>query len=85
MDKLTQLEKFTEESLKKLGDRLRVIRKEKGYKNHEKFAYDSDISRSQYGRYEKGTDMRISSLLKILHVHKMSLSEFFEKGFEGEL
>jgi transcriptional regulator with XRE-family HTH domain len=85
MDKLTQLEKFTEESLKKLGDRLRVIRKEKGYKNHEKFAYDSDISRSQYGRYEKGTDMRISSLLKILNVHKMSLSEFFEKGFEGEL
>jgi len=76
MDKLTELEKFTEKSLKELGDRLRAVRKAKGYKNYEKFAYDSDISRSQYGRYEKGADMRISSLLKILHAHGMSLSEF---------
>ena len=81
MNKLIELEKFTEENISKLGSRLREIRKEKGYKNHEKFAYDSDISRSQYGRYEKGTDMKISSLLKILHAHGMSLSEFFEKGF----
>ena len=82
MDKLTELDDFTKDNLEKLGARLREIRKAKGYKNHELFAYNNDISRSQYGRYEKGSDMKISSLLKILHAHGMSLGEFFGEGFE---
>lgn len=75
------LELYIEENLKKIGDRLRAVRKANGYKNHEKFAYDSDISRSQYGRYEKGADLRMSSLLKILYAHNMHLDEFFAEGF----
>lgn len=82
---MNELDEHINKSLEKLGARLREIRKNKGYKNHEKFAYDSDISRSQYGRYEKGADMRISSLLKILRAHEMSLSEFFEEGFEDKI
>lgn len=81
-DNSIDLETYIDDHLQKLGNRLRTVRKAKGYNNHEKFAYDSDISRSQYGRYEKGADLRISSLLKILHAHGMTISEFFAEGFD---
>ncbi|MEL6303648.1 MAG: hypothetical protein AAFQ20_02550, partial [Bacteroidota bacterium] len=32
------------------------------------FAFDHGIPRSQYGRYETGTDIRYTSLLKIAHI-----------------
>ena len=76
-----ELDSFIKINLKQIGTRLREIRKAKGYKNHEKFAYDNNIARAQYGRYEKGSDMRISSLLKILHAHDMTLEEFFSEEF----
>lgn len=62
---------------KKIGERMREIRIAKGYKNYEKFAYDNDIPRAQYGRYERGTDLKLSSLLKVLDGFDMTLEEFF--------
>lgn len=62
---------------KKIGKRLREIRIAKGYKNYEKFAYDNDIPRAQYGRYERGTDLKLSSLMKVLDGFDMTLEEFF--------
>lgn len=62
---------------RKIGERMREIRIAKGYKNYEKFAYDNDIPRAQYGRYERGTDLKLSSLLKVLDGFDMTLEEFF--------
>ncbi len=66
--------------LKKIGERLREIRKEKGYSSPDKFAYEHGINRSQYGKYEAGTeDLRLSSLIKVLNKLGLSLNEFFKE------
>ena len=71
-----------EETLKKLGARIRTLRILKGYQNYEKFAYEHDISRSQLWRYENGEDLKFSSLLKIIKALGMSPAEFFSEGFD---
>ena len=69
---------FTKKQLIEIGKRVSTLRKKKGYSNYEVFAYDNNISRSQMGRYEKGEDMRLSSLIKLLVALEISLEEFFK-------
>lgn len=70
-------------ALKKIGAKLKKIRKERGYLNSDDFAYDHDINRSQYGKYEAGAqDMRVSSLLKAINSLGLTLEEFFRDGLE---
>jgi len=78
-------EEYIQNSLKKLGERFQKLRKEKGYKNYEQFAFDHNISRAQYGRYENGQDLRFSSICKVLSALDISLAEFFEEfDLEGK-
>lgn len=65
----------------RLGNRIRELRL-KTHSNHEKFAFEHDISRTVYGRWENGADMKFSSILTVLEAHNMSLVEFFSEGFE---
>lgn len=76
-----QFELYKKEQLKKLADRIKELRIKKGYTSYEYFAYDHNIPRAQYGRYEKGEDLKFSSLLKVLQGLDISLKEFFEEGF----
>ena len=69
--------------LENLGKRLRQVRKEKGYDNYEQFAFDNELPRAQYGRYEKGQDLRFSSLVKVLNAMNISLNDFFSEGFDN--
>lgn len=64
--------------IKAIAEKLKQLRKEKGYKSYETFAWDNDINRVQYHRMEKGENFTMKSLLKILDVHKLTLGEFFE-------
>lgn len=73
---------FIDIQLQNLGNRLKEIRKEKGYSNYEQFAFDNELPRAQYGRYEKGQDLRFSSLLKVLKALDISVDEFFKEGFD---
>ena len=73
---------YTEKQLLNLGERLKKLRKEMGFSNYEHFAYENELSRSQYGRYENGEDLRFSSLLKVLKAMNVSLKDFFNEGFE---
>lgn len=75
---MQELEEFKGENLKKLGKRIKELRKAKGFKNNELFAFTHGISRSQYNRYENGEDLRFSTLLRLIHIHEMSVKEFFE-------
>ena len=68
--------------IKKLAQRIKSLRIQKGYTSYENFAFDSDIHRAQYGRYETGTDMQFTSLLKIAKAFDMTLEEFFSEGFD---
>lgn len=74
-------EAYIEENLARLGERIKALRKAKGYKNYEQFAFEHRISRSQYGRYEKGQDIRFTSLCRVLKALDVSFEEFF-KGFD---
>jgi transcriptional regulator with XRE-family HTH domain len=67
---------------KRIGERLKALRLEKGFSSYEKFAFENDIDRAQYGRYERGGDMRISTLVKILLALDVSIEDFFGEGFE---
>lgn len=75
-------EQLIEAKIDQLGARIKSLRIAKGYTNAEKFAYEHDISRSQYAQYEKGKDLRFSSLLKLLDCFGLSLQEFFSEGFD---
>ena len=71
-----------EKQLENFGKRLRALRKQAGFTSAEKFAYANDINRTQYGQYENGSDIRFSSLVRILDALGVSLSDFFSEGFE---
>jgi transcriptional regulator with XRE-family HTH domain len=64
--------------LQKIGDKLKALRKAKGFTSHETFAYEFELSRVQYWRLENGkSNLTISSLIKLLNVHKISMEDFF--------
>jgi transcriptional regulator with XRE-family HTH domain len=80
MELMEQLEK---DKLIQLGERLRYYRKLRGYNNYEHLAFDIGISRSQYGKYENGGNIKFSTLCKILNHLDISLADFFSSGFEA--
>lgn len=68
---------------KRTGDRIRALRQKAGYTSFEDFAHEHDIGSSQMGRYERGeSDMRLSSLTRVLNGLNVTLAEFFSEGFE---
>ena len=71
-----------EDQLKRLGVRIKKLRIDAGYSSYEYFAYDHDISRAQFGRYEQGHDIRFSSLIKVINAFGMTIPEFFSEGFD---
>ena len=64
--------------IRKMAARLRELRIAKGYSNHETFAWDNDLNRVQYWKVEKGSNITVKTLLRILDIHSLSLSEFFK-------
>jgi len=68
--------------LGKLATRIKSLRIEKGFTNYEHFANESGISRTQYGKYEVGENLKILTLAKILKTMDISLKEFFSEGFD---
>ena len=74
--------KTTNSDIQKLALRIKTLRKQKGYSNADFFAYESGISRSQYSRYERGEDIRFSSLIKLIKAFGLTPKEFFSEGFE---
>ena len=77
------MEDLEKDKLLQLGERLRYYRKLKGYRNYEHLAYDVGISRSQYGKYENGGNIKYTTLCKILNHLDVSLEEFFSDGFSN--
>ncbi len=76
------MKNLEEQKLRELGERLRYYRKLKGYTNYEHLAYDLGVSRSQYGKYENGGNIKFSTLCKILDHLDVRLEEFFKDGFQ---
>lgn len=79
--KQDQSTKSDQQLVEQLAERIKQLRKAKGYTSYEYFAYEHDISRTQFGRYEKGQNIRYTSLVKVANAFGMTLSEFFSEGF----
>lgn len=63
--------------IKKIGEKLKKLRQERGYTSYETFAFDNNLPRVGYGNHEKGSNITIGSLLRILDIHKVPLKDFF--------
>lgn len=62
-----------------ISKRIKELRLNAGYTSYETFSIEKGIPPRQYWRMEssKAHDFRMSSLLKILDFHDMSVQEFF--------
>jgi transcriptional regulator with XRE-family HTH domain len=68
----------SQKTLVEIGELLIELRKRKGYSSHESFALDYDLPRVQYWRLEKGkTNFTIRSLIRILEIHNLTVTQFF--------
>lgn len=64
--------------IQKIASKIKELRLKKGFTSHEQFAWEFNINRVQYWRIEKGSNITLSSLLRILDIHQVTLSEFFK-------
>lgn len=61
-----------------IGQRLKSLRIDAGYKSYEVYAWENDLSRIQYWKMEKGTNCTLKSLFKVLKIHNLTYKEFFD-------
>jgi hypothetical protein len=63
--------------LRQIAHKLKRLRLAKGYSSYESFAFDHELPRVGYGRHEQGSNLTMTSLLRLLDIHQLSLAEFF--------
>ncbi|BDB54872.1 hypothetical protein GENT5_11770 [Flavobacterium ammoniigenes] len=71
------IENFNKLEYEAIANRLKLLRKEKGYSNYEHIAFALEMSRSAYWRLEKGVNFEIKTLIKICKLLDVTLEEFF--------
>lgn len=64
--------------IEKIGKRIKSLRIAAGYTNAETFAFEHRIGRSQYAEWERGKDMKATSINRIAAIHDLTVEEFFE-------
>ncbi len=64
------------DEIKAIADRIKQLRLEAGYSSYEKFAIEFGIEGKQYWRLESGKNFMITSLLRIIEIHGITLEEF---------
>jgi transcriptional regulator with XRE-family HTH domain len=62
-----------------IAERLKELRKAKGYNNYEHIAFDLGMSRSAYWRLESGENFSLKTLIKICKLLEITLEDFFEE------
>lgn len=70
-------ENILDPRLEQIGLRIKELRLNKGYSSAEIFAYEHGLNRVSYWRMEKGCNITLTSLLRILDIHDITLQEFF--------
>lgn len=63
---------------KMVGARIRYFRLLRNYSSYQSFAYENNFNLSQYGSYEKGRNLNIYTLRRILKALKVTHKEFFD-------
>lgn len=64
--------------LRRIGDGLTLLRKQRGYENITDFTRDFNLPMIQYWRIEKGkANVTLKSLAKLLAIHNLHPEDFF--------
>lgn len=71
--------------LEQLGNRIKALRIKAGYPSYEVFAYEHNISRAQWGRYEKGHNLTFVTLITVISALDITLEDFFATGFDEKV
>lgn len=62
----------------KIGEKLKKLRKSQGFTSYENFAIENDLDRKQYWEIEKGKNITIKTLYRLLEIHNIAFSDFFK-------
>ncbi len=65
--------------IQQIGQRIKELRIKKGYTSAEIFAYEHGLNRVSYWRIEKGHNITLASLLRILDIFEITLEDFFKE------
>lgn len=74
---MKKLDKLAEDTILQIAEKIKTLRKEKGFTSYESFAFEYEINRVQYFRIEKGQNITIKTLIKVLAIHNLTLQQFF--------
>lgn len=61
-----------------LGEKLKELRVKKGFTSYENFAFEFGLKRANYGRYEKGANLTVATLIKILDAHDLTIEDLIK-------
>lgn len=75
---MKNLEYDLDKTIIKIAEKIKRLRKEKGFTSYESFAFEHEINRVQYFRIEKGQNITLKTLIKVLQIHNLTLKEFFD-------
>lgn len=71
-----------DDQMQRLGERIKSLRKSKGYTSAETFANEKGFNRALYGKYESGKrNIEFITLVRLANAFEINLQEFFGKGF----
>lgn len=63
--------------LKKVGNKLRDLRRKAGYTSYDHFAWEHKLPRTGYAYMEQGKNFKFTTLLRILEIHGITPGDFF--------
>jgi transcriptional regulator with XRE-family HTH domain len=62
---------------RKIGDKIKHLRKLSGYTSYENFALEYELSRMYYWQVENGRNISLEYLFNLLNIFKISPKDFF--------
>ncbi|MBI4931478.1 MAG: helix-turn-helix domain-containing protein [Bacteroidetes bacterium] len=62
-----------------MGEVLRIQRQKIGYTSLETFANDIGMDSALYGRYERGENMKVISLARLLSHYNLEIDNYFNQ------
>jgi len=68
----------TEKRLKAIGKKIRELRRQAGYGDYAKFAYDHEINRQTVLNAEQGKPISMNTFLNIISALGVTPEEFFK-------
>jgi DNA-binding XRE family transcriptional regulator len=68
-----------------IAKKIKALRIKNGYKSYEHFAHDHNLQRMSYWRLEKGSNLTLKTLFKVLDIHHVSVEDFFTNGKDTTL